>query len=201
VLFHNKNNVFTKIDLLSKPKVALKLDPRFFFGRYRWKVHSGKWEIISAERAIYYKNPHVKYGENISTFGSNSWHNINLEIGFKILTESLKPPEGGLIIYLLFKNIKNYYSIHFCPSKNKIELIKRIKGNWSTVAEYNYDLNIFFDYNVSINFSSKIISCSINGKICFDKIYCDLSKGCIGIGVKYCDVEFIHISYLVPSTY
>ena len=132
----------------------------------------------------------MKNGENLSIIGSKNWANFNFRIRFKILTESIRPPEGGVILYFLFNSINNFFSFHFCIYKQKIELIKRFRGSWRTLAEQRHHLETQKDYSVMINTISNVHQCLINGTNVIQTRDTDISKGCIGIGVKYCDVEF-----------
>lgn len=195
---HNHNNEKGEKsfgnNLLSNPNIAHKWIPRFLSSQNYWKVLSGKWQIESPNRIIYLKYPNVKTGENISIIGSKNWADFNFKVRFKILTQSIKPPEGGVILYYLFKNLYNFYSFHFCLSKQKIELIKRLRGTWSTIAEQTYDFETQKDYSVIINTILGMHQCKINGTNVIQKRDTDILKGCIGIGTKYCDIEFTHVS-------
>ncbi|MDY6853877.1 MAG: hypothetical protein SWO11_04080 [Thermodesulfobacteriota bacterium] len=185
------------INLLSNPQITYKWIPRTFRSQYSWQILSGKWRIESPNRIIYLKQPNMRTGENVSIIGSNNWADFNFQVKFKILTKSIKPPEGGVILYFLFKNIRNYYSFHFCLPKKKVELIKRLHGNWSIISEKRYNFETQKDYKVTINTISSIHQCQIEGIQLIKKFEKDISNGCIGIGVKYCDVEFSHVSISV----
>lgn len=184
-------------DLISTYKVKKKTF-HVFFNKNTWNILSGKWEFEPHKKVITNRELELKSGENISIIGSRRWNEFTYKVRFKLLTSSLKPPEGGTIIYFLFKDIKNYYSIHFCHFKQKIEIIKRYKGTWSVLSERNYNFEIQKDYQVTIITGSGMHKCQIEGNdflTCCDK---DISKGCVGIGTKYCCVEFNHLSISVP---
>jgi len=181
-------------NLLWNPTIEHKWIPQFLSSQYAWKILSGKWQIKFPSGIVYLKQPNVKTGENISIIGSRKWTDFNFQIRFKILTESAKPPEGGLILYFLFKTINSFYSFHFCLYKQKIELIKRLRGSWSTIAEQSYELETQKEYSVMINTISDTHQCIIDGANVIQKRDTDISEGCIGLGVKYCDVEFNHAS-------
>ena len=154
----SNNTRFSELNLLSNFKGTQKWIPFSFRRENHWKILSGKWKIESPNRIIYLKQPNVKTSENISIIGSKNWADFNFKLRFKILTESIKPPEGGVILYYLFKNLYNFYSFHFCLSKQKIELIKRLRGTWSTIAEQTYDLETEKDYSVIINSITKMMN-------------------------------------------
>lgn len=193
----NKKKPF-EINLLSNPKVTQKWIPQFFRGKNHWKIFSGRWELESPNRLIYLQDQQIKTGENISIIGSHNWNEFIFQVSFRLLTGTLKPPEGGIILYFLLRNIKNYYSFHFCLFKQKIELIKRFRGNWSIIAEHNYDLETQKDYWVRVSTKSGCHLCQIDGTDCISNHDMDISRGCVGIGVKYCDAEFNHISISIP---
>ena len=192
---YDKNTTsFIKFDLLSANQGIHRWGPQFQRRRNSWKVYSGQWEVQSSVRLRYLCNPKVKTGENLSVVGSPRWNNFIFHANFKIFTDTLKPPEGGVILYFLFKNIKNFYSFHFCLFKQKIEYIKRIHGVWSSIAEQNYNIKAEKEYGIEISTISGIHSCRINGEellLSGDK---DIPKGRVGIGVKYCNAEFNHLS-------
>ncbi len=189
----NRMNV-SQIDLLSSPAVKHKWFSQFMIRKDRWEVFSGTWELKSSDRLIYLKEPEVETGENIAVIGSPEWNNLTLQVRFSILTDSIKPPEGGVIIYVLFRNIRNYYSYHFCLFKKKVELIKRFRGVWSTLAEQDYDFESGKDYRVSIDADSGIHRFQINGTNRMEIHDGDILKGFVGIGIKYCDAEFREVS-------
>lgn len=182
------------INLLSMPAVKYKWFSPFMRRKDRWEVFSGTWELKSSDRLIYLKEPEVKTGENIAVTGSPEWNNLTLQVRFNILTDSIKPPEGGVIIYVLFRNIRNYYSYHFCLFKKKVELIKRFRGVWSTIAEQDYDLEPGKDYQVSIDAGYGIHKFQINGANRMEVHDSDILNGLVGIGIKYCDAEFKEVS-------
>lgn len=193
----DKKNRYLEFDLLSISKIKQKRIPLFFRHQDCWKVFSGKWKTESAEKIVYLREPKVKTGENISIIGSDSWKDFILRVRFNILTSSNNPPEGGLILYFLFKDIRNYYSFHFCLVKQKVEFIKRIQGVWSTIAEKDYNLDIQKYYSTAIKTHSGIHICQIDGKNLIEGYDADITNGCVGIGVKYCDVEFSKISVFI----
>lgn len=160
----------------------------------RWEVFSGTWELKSPDKLVYLREPEVKTGENMAVIGSPEWSNLNLRVRFSILTDSIRPPEGGVIIYVLFRNINNYYSYHFCLSKKKVELIKRVRGVWSTVAEQDYNFELKKNCRVSIEADSGIHKFQINGTNRMEVHDRDILKGFAGIGIKYCDAEFNEVS-------
>ena len=183
-----------EVNLLNSCKIKPKWIPRFLSGQYSWKIFSGKWKLESPNKLKYFHNPGVRFGENISIAGSGEWNDFALQAKFKFLNESSRPPEGGAILYFLFRNIKNHYSLHFCLSKKRIEFVKRYKGNWSILESKSYDLETQREYFTTIITKSGFHYCQMDGGdliICGDR---DISKGCVGIGTKYCDTEFNSIS-------
>ena len=114
-----KREKVTKIDLLSAPQKTQRYLPHFLRQQNCWKIFSGKWKFELPNRVTYFREPKVKTGENISIIGSPNWTDFILKVRFKILTDSIRPPEGGTILYFHFKNFKNYYSCHVCLFKKR----------------------------------------------------------------------------------
>ena len=50
---------------------------------------------------------------------------------------------------------------------------------------------------MKVRTSSGTHKLEINGSNQFTARDEDISKGCVGIGIKYCDVEFNHVSVLI----
>lgn len=135
--------------------------------------------------------------ESIAIAGSLKWSGYSLRATFKILTDSQKPPEGGVIMYTHFKNFRNYYSFHFCHFKRKIELIKRFCGVWTTIAENSFVFQLGKDYEIEIGAGSDSHLCCIDGQKLIDVKDADISTGCVGIGTKYCSAEFRRIMLIM----
>jgi hypothetical protein len=197
----NKENegLDSEIDLLSHFKVKPKWIPGFMYDAYSWKISSGKWEFKPLNKIICLSKPGAKFGENLSIFGFRDWRGYALEVRFKYLSESIRPPEGGAILYFLFRNTKNYYSIHYCLFKQKIEFIKRYQGVWNTLGARSYNFKTQEEYTTTIHTHSGFHHCQIEGSDLMKIHDEDISKGCIGIGAKYCDIEFSHISLSLHS--
>lgn len=171
-----------------------------WFGRSHghWKLFSGRCRLDSHSGMVYRSDPNVKSGENISIIGSVHWDEFIFDVQFRLLTDSSKPPEGGVILYYLFRNAKNYYSIHFCVDKNKIEGIKRVRGKWTTMFEYDCDITPNRDYSVQIRANRGKHKLFLNGEFLSSEKDLDVLKGCVGVGVKYCDAVFGYISISLP---
>ena len=188
----------SQIDLLSFPKGPRNWIPGFNRSHTAWRILSGKWERADQNNIIYRGQPSVKNPENISIIGDRSWKAFTLQVNFTILTNSIKPPEGGAIIYFLFKNTKNYYSLHFCLCKQRIEVIKRYKGIWTTLGQSDFHLRTQKDYFVSITTDSGIHQTKIDGANPITVTDLEIQKGCVGIGAKYCDLMLNEIVLNIP---
>lgn len=134
--------------------------------------------------------PNVKTGENFSVWGGEKWQGYKLNIEFQISTPSIKPPEGGAIVYFHFSNPRNFYSFHFCPSKNKIEMIKRFRGQWSVLGEVYCDLKIGQEYSAEITTIQGFHRCNLNRINLLESRDDEINSGRIGIGAKYCEIEY-----------
>lgn len=179
-----------EIDLIASSKIAPSWIPRFLHGPNCWRVISGNWNADHSDGILCLKKPKIRPDENILVSGSEHWRDIRFTAGFKIMTPSIDPPQGGVILYFRLKDIKNYYSFHFCLSKQRVEFIKRINGEWITTAGHDFDLQLHQDYKVSIESHDNRHQCRINEKALMDIQDEDISRGCIGIGAKFCGVDF-----------
>lgn len=188
----------TKIDLLSDAIVIPKEIPNILRRNLYGKILSGNWKRKSLDRINFIKSKKRTTGENFFIERSSNWNDFTLQVRFKILSKSIKPPEGGAILYFLFKNERNFYSFHFCLYKKKIEFIKRFRGHWGVKEGINYSFEINREYDVFIRSSAGFHQCKINKMIVIENFDNDLSCGCIGIGAKYCDTEFSQVSVSLP---
>jgi hypothetical protein len=193
----DKTNKASTIDLLLNLDTTQKWRPYFIRKQNYWKILSGNWIFDSNNKTICLAEPQIKPAENISIIGPSSWNKLTFNVNFKILSNSIKPPEGGTILYFKFKNIKNFYSFHFCLYKKKIEFIKRHHGIWTTIAQQDFDFEILKDYSVTISSSSGIHQCQVDGKHLIEAHDKKIEKGCAGIGAKYCGIQFSHVSALI----
>ncbi|MBP1608218.1 MAG: Pectate lyase [Acidobacteria bacterium] len=168
-------------------------------GPNHWKVLSGTWRIQGPQEVLYLQAPERNTGENIAVIGSHNWAGYELEATVSILGKSIKPPEGGAILYYHFRNPKNYCSLHLCISKGKLEVIKRFRGEWSILAEREFFLETQRKYQITIRTGSAIDTIRINSEIQFEIHRQDIPAGCVGVGIKYCDVVFARL-YLTNSS-
>ncbi len=172
-----------------------------FFRRSQknWKVLSGKWEMENTDKGIIFKEPLSERGESIIVFDSSDWDTCSIYIRFKMLTESIKPPEGGVIVYFRFKNAKNYYSFHLCLPKQRVEFVKRYSGTWTIGEGKQYGFEIQRDYEVNIKTDSGLHECWIDDENILTVEDVDITEGCVGIGSKYCGAEFNNILVNFPD--
>lgn len=190
---------YQDIDLLSPAHVTRSWVPNFLRSRHSWKVLSGKWKLESPQRFICIQGPKMSAAEDLCIVGQTDWDNLTFHVNFRMLSRSRKPPEGGTIVYFLFKNTRNHYSFHFCLFKQRIEFIKRVRGHWTIMTGRYYNLKTQRDYTVTINTNAGAHHCCIDGTDLMDVHDSDILAGCVGIGSKYCDVEFSRISASIPS--
>lgn len=187
------------IDLLSHEITRPSWTRMFVRSQNHWNPFSGSFCRDSSNKMIYRANPNVKTGENICVTGPSNWNEFTYQVRFRLLTDSLIPPQGGVILYYLYKSMRNYYSLHFCVVKKSIEAIKRIQGKWITTFEHEYHITPNKDYCVQIRVTPGKHDCLIDGESLFSIEDLDILKGCVGVGVKYCDAIFNHISVFLPE--
>jgi len=138
---------------------------------------------------VYRQDPAGRHGENIALAGSRRWRDFDLRVGFRFLTESSRPPEGGAIIYFFWRDPRNFYSYHFCLAKQRVEFIKRQRGVWSILGETAIPLAPQNDISVKVVSRGHEHACCVNGvgvPAVKDGVF---SRGRLGIGVKFCDLE------------
>ncbi len=163
--------------------------------RGNWKVLSGRWEIgRDANGGIVFREPLSKGGESMIVFGPSDWDAYSMRIRFRLLTESIRPPEGGVIVYFHFRDVENFYSFHFCLPKQRVEFVKRYGGVWTIGEGEQHDFRIQRDYRVNIRTGSGLHICRVDGRDILTVEDTDISGGCAGIGAKYCGAELGDIS-------
>lgn len=193
--YHEKHDEkASSIDLLSDPNFSQTWIPQFIRNPHNWRVYSGRFETQTPNIFKYLSDPSVKDGENVTVIGSKRWKNYAFRAKFMFLTPTLRPPEGGVIFYFLFNSTRNYYSLHFALFKDKIEFIKRRKGVWTTIEEHYYSLRTEKEYFIEIRSRHGIHHCEVGGKTIMEAYDTNISTGSVGIGVKYCDAQFTHLS-------
>ncbi len=189
-----------EIDLLSGAGVYRRWRPHIRRQPYNWKVYSGDWQFELPERILFHRESGMSNSENASVIGASAWDEYDFEVTFKFQSDTVRPPEGGVILLFLFKDIRNHYSFHFCVFKKKIELIKRRHGIWTVMAGCDYNFEKQRDYHVTVSTGSAVHQCKVDETRQIQFVDSDISKGCVGIGAKYCDVEISRVSVSIPST-
>lgn len=187
-----------RLDLLSLSSRPQRWISMFLRRKDSWRVFSGTWEKLSQDTIIYHCKPTVKYSENLSIIGPRSWQTFTLNLKFKILTDSLKPPEGGAIIYFLFMNERNYYSLHICLFKQKLELIKRYGGIWTTIAQREFPLKKNKEYYLSLTTKSGHHQIYIEGSKYLTANDSSIRRGCVGLGAKFCNIMYSQVFLSIP---
>ncbi|MFC2141390.1 hypothetical protein ACFLR7_00465 [Acidobacteriota bacterium] len=179
-----------KTNLLDSVNVQSKWVPFVFRKKNAWVIFSGEWKHESPGKIMFLCDPAVNFGENYASYCSRVYSDFTLNLRFRFLKESIRPPEGGVIIYFYFKNYKNFFSFHFCLPKQRIEFVKRLKGIWSICSGENCNFVLDQDYSVSVNSFAGTYNCQIDGLDIMTVRAEDVSNGYLGIGTKFCDVEF-----------
>lgn len=195
---HRNNADPHKIDLIPPSKTMNKYMPDFLRPLHYWKILSGHWESNPQNHITFFCGPSYKTAENIAITGNSSWNDYRLDLKFRFTTVSSAPPEGGIIIYFFLKNLKNFYSFHYCLFKNQIEFIKRHRGIWYSGAKEEFPFALNEDYKVSIISRYGYHRCRIDDTVLEITDETDISSGRVGIGVKYCNAIFRSVSVSIP---
>jgi hypothetical protein len=177
-------------------KIISKWIPEFIRPPHYWKIRSGNWHLDSNRALILTHKPIKQTDENMALTGHSFWRDYQFDLRFKFITDSSKPPDGGVIIYYFLNDLKNFYSFHLCLVKKQIEFVKRHKGSWYSGINKPFIFALNKDYCVRIIARHGFHKCQINDTILLINNELEMSKGCIGIGVKYCDAIFYNPSLL-----
>jgi hypothetical protein len=164
-------------------------------GFRRWRILSGSWEKTGESRIVHRGTEKVKHGESIAVWGPSIWKEMSFTVTFKFLSNTGKPPEGGAILFFLFRNPRNHCSFHFCLFKKKIQMIRRVRGSWGILDECDCDLDVGREYSATVRSRSGIHACRLDGLDCLQIVDREIPRGALGIGGKYCDVEFSELRW------
>ncbi len=192
--FQSEKRHTDEIDLLSPLKQVNRWTPELFRQSEYWNLKSGRWELNEKGHLIFSCDRSCNVSENIAIVGSHSWKNYRIDIQFKFITASLRPPEGGMIVYYYLRNLNNFYSFHFCLYKKQVEFIKRYQGEWYSGPKKNIDFELNKAFKVSITSQDGRHRCHGKDFVVDVDEKIKIKNGRMGIGVKYCDVEFQSIS-------
>jgi hypothetical protein len=159
-----------------------------------WKIVSGSW--TSAMQPQVRLNGEGTDGqiESMAVIGRRDWSNIELRVRFKFLSDTMRPPDGGAIVFFLARNRNNHMAFHFCMGKDSIQLFKKVHGIWAMVGETRFEFQLNRQYAAEIRSGSGIHRCLMEDGTCLQANDPDISRGCIGIGGKFCIVEFDWLS-------
>jgi hypothetical protein len=177
------------MDLLSKPGIKSFWIPRMFCGKERWKVISGTWRSQDI-RGTFLLQEHQAAVENIAVIGSRRWRDYRFDVSLEIVSDSVKPPEGGAILYYQIKNPVNFHSLHICIAKRKLELIRRRGTVWTTIAERVFPVTKFRRYRIGVSTCRGQHQVTIDGDTLLECQEPEDSCGYVGVGTKYCDLLF-----------
>ena len=181
-------------NLLSSFQVHKSKAPWCVIGKvHTWQILSGHWSAESEASARINGDGEENFGESLAIIGSGNWGDLELRVKFRFKSDTIRPPEGGAIVFFLFKNVRNHLAYHFCIYKKKVKLFKKLRGIWSLLGEQCYAFELYRDYDVVIRSRSGWHECSIDGGDPMGIHDNALRHGCIGIGGKFCDVVFSQV--------
>jgi hypothetical protein len=159
----------------------------------RWKIISGDWtKQLTAVRLD--GNDPANQGESLAILGRRDWTHIEFQAGFRFLTGTIKPPDGGAILFFLARNTNNHLAFHFCIGKNRIQLFKKARGTWAMLGEETFEFELNKHYTAKIRTESGVHHCLMDDGTCLQIEDSEIFRGRIGIGGKLCSIEFDWLS-------
>ena len=186
--WHGENLLASYREAESRPRLISR-------GLPGWRVLSGAWEKAGESRVVHRGTERTRHGESIAVWGPSIWSEASLTVTFRFLSNTGKPPEGGAILFFAFKNPRNHCSFHFCLFKKKIQMIRRAGGSWTILDECSCDLEVGPEYSVAIHSKSGIHACHLEGLSSLQVVDRAVPRGAVGIGGKYCDIEFVELRW------
>jgi hypothetical protein len=186
---HGKSENLLSQFLQQKSKVL-----RFRRRWENWEIISGSWKSRPESRVILNGNARDANAEPMAMIGSRCWSDIELQVTFQFLTGTMNPPDGGAIVFFLAKNRNNHLAFHFCVGKHSLQLFKKVRGIWAMIGEKRFEFLQNRKYVAQIHSSSGIHHCRMEDGTCLQVLDSDISSGRVGIGGKFCVIEFDWLS-------
>jgi hypothetical protein len=131
----------------------------------------------------------------MAIIGPRDSNKIQLRVGFKFLTNTIIPPDGGAIVFFLAGNANSHLAFHYCIGKNNIQLFKKAHDVWTMLGAQSFEFQLNRDYMAEIRSHSGVHECLMQDGTHLRVDDHEISRGCIGIGGKLCDIEFNWLSF------
>jgi hypothetical protein len=167
---------------------------RLWRGR-NWNVISGSWSRESLTGVRLNAARDAEHLESMAIFGPRDWKTIELRARFRFLTDTIRPPDGGAILFFLARNQNNHLAFHYCVGKNKVQLFKKAHGVWTLLSDRSFEFQLNREYVTEVRSHFGIHECVMDDGTRLRTCDLEIPCGCIGIGGKYCDVEFSWLSF------
>jgi hypothetical protein len=147
----------------------------------KWVVKFGTWKFINHDVAQGSGTAHLALSKPLAP---ENWIDYKLQVNTK-LDSSDNPLVDWIksFIYFRVQNESTYYRFGLAQGFKALSLFKRINGNWSLLA--NCDFNVKKDvwYNLSAEVNGDSIKCFLDGNLVLSVQDATFSSGGIGIGV------------------
>jgi hypothetical protein len=127
-----------------------------------WKIFSGNWVKNSGIGVRLEAEKKASLGESMAIIGPG-WTDVEFRVSFKFLSDTIRPPDGGAIIFFLVRNSTNHLAFHCCVAKKRIQLFKRTRGIWTMLGENSFDFRLGREYDVQIKTCSGVHECRVDG--------------------------------------
>ncbi len=194
-LCHSRGNapapVRNTANLLSSFPARAGRFSRFLARDEDWKIIAGRWARKPDSCVVMKTEDKPGAGESMAVIGP-SLSDIDLRVRFTLQTDTIRPPDGGAIIFFLVRNAQVHLSFHFCVAKNRIQLFKRTRRVWTMLGEGKFAFGLNREYDVQVRSRLGLHECRMEDGTTVQAKDGQLERGCTGIGGKLCDVEFSH---------
>jgi hypothetical protein len=181
--------------LLSFPRRTGRI-PRLWRSARAWDIVSGDWTRQPEGPVRLRGDRDPRPGESMALIGRQCGHELAIRVRFRFLSDTCKPPEGGAIVFFLVQNEENHLAFHYCLGKNQIQLYKRIHGVWTMLGAQSFQFELSREYEVGIQTGGGVHECRMRDVSILRVCDRELLLGSVGIGGKFCDIEFIQLQVL-----
>ena len=181
----------TEANLLSLFPAQAGWFSRLLAGDKDWKLISGSWVRTPGSRVVLKADLAPGAQESMAVIGA-SLRGIDLSVRFNLNTDTVRPPDGGAIVFFLVQNPRSHLSFHFCVAKRRIQLFKRTRESWTMLGEERFAFEVKREYDVRVRSRLGLHECMMEDGTSVQAKGDQFERGSIGIGGKLCEVEFSH---------
>ena len=74
-------------------------------------------------------------------------------------------------------------------------MVRRVRGSWRILEECDCDLDVGREYSATIRSEAGVHACQLDGLSRLEVVDRAIPRGAVGIGGKYCDIEFAELRW------